>query len=547
MTGTEQDAAAVPGAAVSGPAGLAGLVRAALVAEGLPDAEPAFERPRQRQHGDWSTNVALKLARPAGRPPRELAAAIVGRIGGAPGVEEVQVAGPGFINFRLAHSAFEETIRDAVTLGEAYGRGDAGRGRRAQVEFVSANPTGPLHVGHGRQAALGDAIAGLLDATGWEVEREYYFNDAGNQMERFGASVAAAARGEEPPEDGYHGAYVAHLAAELTEEELAGDITEAAYGRMLERIKSTLAAFGVVFDSYFGERALHASGAIERVVGRLREAGHAYDAAGATWLRTTAFGDDKDRVLLRADGRPTYFAADCAYLASKVARGFDRCIYVLGADHHGYVTRLHAIAAAEGLPDDRVEVVLHQFVNLYRAGVPVRMSKRTGDIVTFDELLDEVGPDAARYTLLRFSADATIDFDIAEVVRADRDNPVYYVQYSSARIAGIMRTASERGVRPGDVDDAPLHLLVHDAELELVRRIGAYPETVAFAAEVRAPHRVARYAEELAEAFHKFYTECQVVGDDAELTRARYWLCVAARQALANALGLLGVHAPERM
>ncbi|MDP8977624.1 MAG: arginine--tRNA ligase, partial [Actinomycetota bacterium] len=479
--------------------------------------------------------------------PRELADAIVARIGDAPGVEAVQVAGPGFINFRLAHSAFEEVVRDAVTLGESYGHGEAGRGRRAQVEFVSANPTGPLHVGHGRQAALGDAIAGLLEATGWEVEREYYFNDAGNQMERFGASVAAAARGEEPPEDGYHGAYIAHLAAELTEEELAGDVTEAAYGRMLARIKSTLAAFGVVFDSYFGERALHTSGAIELVVERLRKVGHAYDAGGATWLRATAFGDDKDRVLLRADGRPTYFAADCAYLASKVARGFDRCIYVLGADHHGYVTRLHAAAAAEGLPDDRVEVVLHQFVNLYRAGVPVRMSKRTGDIVTFDELIDEVGPDAARYTFLRFSAEATIDFDIAEVVRADRDNPVYYVQYSSARIAGIMRTAAERGVHPGEVDDAPLDLLTHDAELELVRRIGAYPEVVAFAAEVRAPHRVARYAEELAEAFHKFYTECQVVGDDAELTRARYWLCVAARQTLANALGLLGVHAPERM
>ncbi|MBA2530332.1 MAG: arginine--tRNA ligase [Euzebyales bacterium] len=286
---------------------------------------------------------------------------------------------------------------------------------------------------------------------------------------------------------------------------------------------------------------------METTIRRLRDAGHAYDAEGAVWLRTTTFGDDRDRVLVRANGEPTYFAMDCAYMADKFARGFDRCIYVLGSDHHGYVRRLLAIAQAEGADPSRVEIILHQFVNLYRGGEVVRMSKRTGDMISFDELIDEVGVDAARYTFLRFSSDVVIDFDIAEVVRQDRENPVYYVQYSHARIAGIMRTATERGVVPGRVADAPLHLLTHDTEEELIRRIGTYPETVAYAASERAPHRLARYAEELAEGFHRFYTECQVVGDDPELTRARYWLCVAVRQTLVNALGLLGVGAPERM
>ena len=532
-----------------GPEQLAQAVREALAAAGLPDREPAFERPRQREHGDWATNVALTLAKPVGRPAREVAGAIVAQLEDVPGVESVEIAGPGFINFRLSHAALEAIVRRAVTEGEDWGRTKPERPLgRVNVEFVSANPTGPLHVGAGRWAAAGDAIARLLEATGWEVVREYYVNDAGTQVQLFAESVAARMRGEDVPEDGYRGAYVDDLARELAAEGVAPEeVGDLAHQRMLARIRATLESFGVRYDVWFSERSLHEEGAIERIVEDLLERGVAYEAEGATWLRTTDFGDDKDRVLLRADGRPTYFAADCAYLASKASRGFDKSIYLLGADHHGYVKRLKAIAAAEGLPDDAVEIIIGQLVNLYRGGEAVRMSKRTGEMVTFDELIEEVGPDAARYTFLRTSIDVTLDFDIAEVVRQDRENPVYYVQYSTARIAGIMRTARERGVEPGDVADAPLELLTHDSEIELVRRIGAFPETVAFAAADRAPHRMTRYAEELAEAFHKFYTDCQVVSDDADLTRARYWLCVAARQTLANALGLLGVSAPERM
>jgi arginyl-tRNA synthetase len=538
----------MPAAAPSGPAELAAVFRQALADAGLPDREPVFERPRQREHGDWATNVALTLAKPVGRAPRDIAQEIVDRLVLPDDVDRIVIAGPGFINVHLSHAALEQVVVAAVEQGSAWGRTErGGEVLRANVEFVSANPTGPLHLGHGRQAALGDSIAALLEATGWEVTREYYFNDAGRQMRLFGESVAAAAEGGEPPEDGYRGAYIAELAKELKEAGELDDPTESAYARMLAHIKSTLATFGVEFDVFFGERRLHNEGEVDDIIARLREAGHVYDADGAVWLRTTAFGDDKDRVLIRADGTPTYFAADCAYLADKVARGFDRLIYVWGSDHHGYVRRLLAIAAAEQLDPARVEVILHQFVNLFRAGEAVRMSKRTGEMITFDELIEEVGPDAARYTFLRFSSDVTIDFDIAEVVRQDRENPVYYVQYSHARIAGIMRTATERGVVPKSVEDARLDLLTHDTEEELIRRIATLPEVVAYAAAERAPHKVARFAEELAEAFHRFYTECQVVSDDDELTRARYWLCVATRQTLVNALGLLGVSAPDRM
>jgi len=527
---------------------LQAAVRAALQALGLPDTVPSLERPRSREHGDWATNVALVTAKQAGMPPRELAQRVRDALGPLDGVDAVEVAGPGFLNFRLAHSALERTIRDAATLGAAWGRSqpDVSPGR-AQIEFVSANPTGPLHVGAGRWAAVGDALANLLEATGWEVSREYYFNDAGEQMERFRASIAAAIRGEAPPEDGYRGFYIEELAAELRSRPEEIDAAEAAYQQLLAQIKATLDTFGVRFDSFFGERTLHQSGAIDRTIDRLRAGDHVYEAEGAVWLRTTTFGDDKDRVLYRRDGRPTYFAADCAYLASKVERGFDRCVYLLGADHHGYVARLRAITRALGLAPDLVEILIGQLVHLKRAGQPVRMSKRTGDYVTLDELIEEVGTDAARYTLLRTSIDVTLDFDLDAVVRSDRENPVWYVQYSHARIAGIMRKATEAGVTPGHVEDAPLALVAQPAEVELVRRIATYPETVAYAAAERAPHKITRYAEELAEAFHRFYTDCQVVSEDAELTRARYWVCVAARQTLVNALGLLGVSAPERM
>ncbi|MPZ73461.1 MAG: arginine--tRNA ligase [Nitriliruptorales bacterium] len=539
----------MPTAAPTGPAELADIFRQALADAGLPDREPVFERPRQREHGDWATNVALTLAKPVGRAPRDIAERIKNHLVLPADVDRVVIAGPGFINLHLSHVALEQVVAASVSQGTAWGRATQGDARRVNVEFVSANPTGPLHVGSGRWAAAGDAIASLLEATGWEVHREYYLNDAGNQLDLFGKSVAAVARGEQPPEHGYRGAYITQLAEDLDPEALdgAGQITEAAYRRMLERIKATMSSFGVDFDEWFSERTLHDSGAVDDVVRRLREGGHAYEQDGALFLRTADFGDDKDRVLIRADGRPTYFAADCAYMASKVERGFDVCIYLLGADHHGYVNRLLAIAAAMGLKPGTIEVVIGQLVNLYREGVEIRMSKRTGEMVTFDELIEEVGPDAARYTFLRTSLDVTLAFDIAEVVRQDRENPVYYVQYSHARIAGIMRTATERGVAPGTVDDARLELLTHETEEELIRRISTFPEVVEYSAQERAPHRVARFAEELAEAFHRFYTECQVVGDDEDLTRARYWLCVSTRQTLVNALGLLGVSAPDRM
>jgi arginyl-tRNA synthetase len=535
---------------MTGPAELAGLVRRALAAAGLPDREPTFERPRQREHGDWATNVALTLAKPVGRPPREVAAAIVAHLEATADVERVEVAGPGFLNFHLAHGTLQSIVRTAVHLGPAWGRTAApdGQTRSVNVEFVSANPTGPLHVGAGRWAAAGDAIANLLAATGHAVAREYYLNDIGNQMDLFGASVLATMRQEPLPEGGYQGAYIRELADEIRAAEVAdADVAEEAYRRTRDRIQATLARFGVHYDVWFSERDLHRDGVIDRTIDQLRAGGQAYESDGAVWLRTTAHGDDKDRVLRRADGRPTYFAADCAYMASKFERGYDRCIYLLGADHHGYVQRLKAIAATEGVEPDRVEIIIGQLVNLLRAGEAVRMSKRTGETVNFDELIDEVGADAARYTFLRTSLDTNLDFDIAEVVKAERDNPVYYVQYSHARIAGIARTAVERGVETGRVEDADLGLLTHDTEVELIRRIGAYPETVAYAADERAPHKVARYAEDLAEAFHRFYTDCTVIGDDADLTRARYWLCVATRQTLINALGLLGVTAPDRM
>lgn len=525
---------------------LADAVRAALRAAGLPDRDPAFERPRNREHGDWSTNVAMTLAKPVGRPPRDVAADIVAALDAPPTVADVEIAGPGFINFRLAQDAFAGIVRQAVALGPDWGRTAENAGRRADIEFVSANPTGPLHVGAGRWAAVGDAIASILEATGWDVDREYYFNDAGEQMRKFGESVEAALDGRPRPEDGYQGSYVVDLARELIRDDDTDDVAESAYQRMLSHITATLERFGVEFDVFFGERTLHGPDGIPATIAKLRAADHVYEADGAVWLRTTTFGDDKDRVLVKADGNPTYFAADCAYLEDKLGRGYDRCVYILGADHHGYVKRLEAAERALG-SEGRVEVLIGQLVSFLRGGQPAKMSKRSGEMVTFDDLIDEVGADAARYTFLRTSIDQPIEFDIAEVVRQDRENPVYYVQYSSARIAGIMRTATERGVEPGGVDDAPLDLLAHASERELIRRIGRWPEVVADAAAERAPHKVARYAEDLAEAFHKFYTDCQVVSDDVALTRARYWLVVAARQTLANALGLLGVTAPERM
>ena len=547
---------------------LAAAVRAALGRLGLPDGDPALERPKDPDHGEWATTIALRVARAAGRPPREVAADLAAALGDLPEVAAVEVAGPGFVNFRLSAAARAALVRRVLAEGEAYGRSALGAGRHVNVEFVSANPTGPLHLGSGRWAATGDAIAALLDATGHRVTREYYVNDVGEQVRRFGASLVRADRGEPPAEDDYRGPHVAALAADLRAAHggalLTGDVDAiadavgaAGVDAMRSRIEATLAGLGVVFDVWTREGSLHASGGLERALTRLRDGGHTEERDGALFLRTSAFGDDKDRVLVRSDGRPTYFASDCAYLADKLGRA-DRCIYLLGADHHGYVARLRAAAACLGEDPDRVEIVIGQLVNLLRDGQPVKLSKRSGDIVTIDEVLEEVGPDVLRYHFLRQNLDTTMDLDLAVVTARSMENPVYYVQYAHARVASLARQAVERGFDPGDPADADLELLDHPAELALLRALSGLPHVVADAAEARATQRLTRYAEDLAGTFHRFYAECRVLVDDPDAdeaaraallasSRARYWLVTAARQVLANALGILRVGAPDRM
>jgi len=551
---------------------LAELFRAALrraAAAGAlaldPDAVPAptLERPRLAEHGDWATNVALVLAKAAKAPPRTVAEAMVAHLEPPDWVAGVEVAGPGFVNVRLARRWFEGLVRRIVPAGPAFGTIDLGGGERVNVEFISANPTGPLHVGNARLAPTGDALANLLSATGHKVEREYYFNDAGSQIDLLGASVEAAylrllGRPAEPPADGYQGGYVVELAEALRSEEgerladlPAGErrtrITGWSYRRMLAEIKQTLARLGVEFDVWFSERTLHESGAIADTVEELRQRGLVEDRDGATWLRTSQFGDDKDRPLIRSNGAPTYFGADAAYYRDKRRRGFDRLVFLWGADHHGYIPRLRAVARAFGDPDDTTEFIIGQLVSLVRAGEPVRMSKRAGDIVTVDELLDEVGKDAFRYTMLRYSVDAPIEFDIEAVTRQSMDNPVYYVQYAHARIASVIRQAAEVGFVAAPLEEADLGLLEHPMEAALLRQLAAYEELVVVASRQRAPHRLTRYAEDLAAAFHRFYGDCRVLSDDQRLSSARWWLCQATRQVLANTLAMIGVGAPERM
>ena len=547
---------------------LSELVHAALVAAGddlgLEGEPPGIEltKPRQKEHGDFATNVALVLAKRVGRPPREVAEILVRHLPEAPFVAAVEVAGPGFVNFRLTSAWLEDALREVVEAGEGYGRA-APHGRRAQVEFVSANPTGPLHIGHARNAALGDALARLFEAAGWSVEREYYFNDTGGQMDRFGASVEARylqllGRDDEVPEDGYHGAYLTDLAREIVETEGPGladlpaeerfeRLREEGAKRVLAQIERTLERFGVRFDSYLSERSLAERGEIEAAIERLRAAGAVYEAEGAVWFRSTDHGDEKDRPLVRSNGTHTYFGADCAYVIDKFERGFDHLVYVWGADHHGNIPRVRGAAEALGYGGERVEFVIYQWVSFLRDGVPVPMSKRAGTFVTLDELIDEVGTDAARFHLLMFGNDAAMSFDIEAVKRQSLENPVYYVQYGHARIASILRKATERGVELRAIDGVDLALLRTDPELDVLRAIADVPAQVAAAAEFRAPHRLTHAAQELAARFHRFYTECPVLSDDAELTQARLWLCRGAKQAIANLLGLLGVSAPESM
>ncbi len=523
--------------------------------------EVHLERPRNRDHGDYATNVALTLAKAAGVAPRDLATALAQALTSCEGIDSAEIAGPGFVNIRLDGAAQGELARGIVDAGLAYGTGTALAGRRVNVEFISANPTGPLHLGHTRWAAVGDAIARVLAAAGATVDKEFYINDRGVQMDKFGASVMAAAHGRPIPEDGYHGGYIRDLAAEITaaepaimelpEEDQMVAFREAAYGLQLRQQQSVLRLFHTEFDVWYSERSLHDSGAVVKGLDKLRGQGHVFELDGATWLRTTDYGDDKDRVLIKADGEYTYFASDTAYYVDKRDRGFDLCVYLLGADHHGYVNRLRAVAACAGDDmDDNVEVLIGQLVKIVRAGEEVKLSKRAGNIVTLEDFVDEVGVDAARYSLIRYPADSPLTLDLEVITARTSDNPVFYVQYAHARVCSVLRNAEELGIdlRAADFDPA---MLAHEREGELLRALGQFPRTVASAAELREPHRVARYLEDTATAYHRFYDACRVLprGDEQLESEhiARLWLCAATRQVIFNGLTMLGVSAPERM
>ena len=545
------------------PADLATLIEHAVSDTFGADAlrgKVVVERPRSKEHGDYATNVAMQLAKPLGRPPREVAETLAARLREADGVAGVDVAGPGFLNITLADDALGRLAGTIVGQGAAYGRSDTGGKKKVNLEFVSANPTGPMHVGHARWAAAGDAIARLLEATGHDVTREFYVNDAGAQTDKLARSLLARARGEEVPEDGYHGEYVAETAATIVaerpdvldqpEDEALAVFKERGLEILLGEIQETLRRFGVEFDVWFSERTLHTSGEIAKAVERFREQGRVFEQDGAIWLRTTDFGDDKDRVLVRSDGTPTYFAADCAYYLDKRERGAEKVVIQVGADHHGYTGRMRAMVACYGDdPDTTFDLLIGQMVNLVRGGEPVKMSKRAGTFVAFDDLVEAVGNDAARYSLVRSSMDSDLTLDVDLVTRHDPENPVFYVQYAHARIASVLRNAADLGVERGDAYDASL--LTHDRESDLLRALGELPRIVRSAAELDAPHRVARYLEELGGVFHRFYDACRVLpgesGPEPEVTRARLWLCEATRVVLANGLALLGVSAPERM
>ncbi len=523
-------------------------------------AELRLERPKSRDHGDYATNIALALAKAAQLAPRVIAESLAPLVAEIPGVAAAEIAGPGFINIRLDSATLGETARIIVAAGAAYGTGEALAGQRINVEFISANPTGPLHLGHTRWAAVGDAIARVLVAAGANVSTEFYINDRGVQMDKFGASVMASAHDQVIPEDGYQGAYIHDLAAaiviarpsikELPIEEQFIAFREAAYALQLKQQQQVLEQFRTHFDLWASERALHESNSVEYGLDRLRAQGHVYELDGAVWLRTTSFGDDKDRVLIKADGEYTYFASDTAYYVDKRERNFDTCIYLLGADHHGYVNRLRAVAACNGDQLDQVEVLIGQLVKITRGGVEVRLSKRAGNIVTLDELVDEVGVDAARYSLIRYPVDSPLTLDLEVITLRSNDNPVFYVQYAHARIASVLRNAADLGIAWQDLNfDGGL--LSHERENELLGALAEFPRVVAGAAELREPHRVARYLEDLASIYHRFYDSCRVLprGDEelAPEQVARLWLCAATRQTIFNGLQLLGVSAPDRM
>ncbi|MDP9639924.1 arginyl-tRNA synthetase [Rhodococcus cercidiphylli] len=521
-------------------------------------AKLTVERPRNPEHGDYATNVALQVAKKAGANPRDFAGWLADALAADAAIASADVAGPGFLNIRLAAAAQGEIVARVLAAGAEFGNGSSMAGKKVNLEFVSANPTGPVHLGGTRWAAVGDALGRILTAHGAEVTREYYFNDHGAQIDRFSRSLIAAAKGEPAPENGYAGEYIAEIAQQVLAKEPealalapeAQDETFRSIGTqlMFDRIKANLHEFGVDFDVYFHENSLFESGAVEKSVDYLKSSGSLYEEDGAWWLRSTEYGDDKDRVVIKSDGNAAYIAGDIAYFQNKRQRGFDLCIYMLGADHHGYIGRLKAAAAAFGDDPETVEVLIGQMVNLVRDGVAVKMSKRAGTVITLDDLVEAIGVDASRYVMIRSSVDSSIDIDLALWASASNENPVYYVQYAHARLASLARNAAELGISAEDPD---LSLLTHEQEGELIRTIGEYPRVVASAAELREPHRIARYLEELAGAYHRFYGACRVLpqGDEepGPVNTARLALGNATRQVLANGLELLGVSAPERM
>jgi arginyl-tRNA synthetase len=528
-----------------------------------PPAEVSVERPRVKEHGDYATSVALQLAKAAGRPPRQVAELLAARLRQVDGIDQVDVAGPGFLNLRLAHASLGQVALRVLEQGAAYGTNATATGQRINLEFVSANPTGPIHIGGVRWAAVGDALGRLLEASGADVVREYYVNDAGNQFDLFAASMLARAAGRDIPQDGYRGDYVADYAArivaerpdvlELPEQEALAVFRERGLPLVVDEIRRALADFGVGFDVWFSERSLQVSGATEQALKTLRAQGHVYELDGAVWLRTSDFGDDKDRVLVKSDGATTYFMSDAAYYLDKRSRGADRCIYMLGADHHGYVGRLKAIAACAGDdPATTIDVLIGQLVNVVKDGEVLRQSKRLGQYTSLDDLVGLVGVDAARYLLARSSVDTTLDLDIALATRQSSDNPVFYVQYAATRAASVLRHAADVGIPEPEPAAVDLSLLGHAREAELLLALAEFPQVVATAAELREPHRIARYLEEkVAKAAQRYWDDCQVLpkGDEdvAPTTAPRLLLWRATRTVLENGLRLLGVTAPERM
>ena len=525
-----------------------------------------LERPKNRDHGDYATSVALSLAKQANLQPRVIAQVIIDNLTrndllASAGISKVEIAGPGFINITLETASQAADIVKIVSLGKKYGTGNLLAGKKINLEFVSANPTGPLHLGHTRWAAVGDSLGRVLSAAGAEVTREFYVNDRGNQMDLFGASIRAAALNQPRPEDGYHGVYIEDLAKEimksnpefisLSEPESISAFRDAGYKLQLDEQNRVLNNFGTHFDIWFSEKSLYEHNFFDHSLQKLKSQGHVYDLDGAIWLRTTDFGDDKDRVMIKSDGSFAYFASDSAYYVSKKERGFNLCIYMLGADHHGYVGRIKALAACAGDDQDKdVEILIGQMVKIIENGEELKLSKRAGTIITLEELVEKVGKDAARYTLIRYPTDTPMVMDVDLLRKNTNDNPVYYVQYAHARICAVLRNAKELGISYG-VDNFKPELLVHERERELIGLLTEFPRVVASAAEMREPHRVARYIEDLAGQYHRFYNDCRVLplGDEkpTELNSSRATLCLATAQVISNGLDLLGVSAPEKM